>query len=62
MASPERIYRGSVRLLSLVFVALGLTLLVSTLVRGGGVLSVGVLLGIAFLAVGIGRLWIAAKT
>jgi len=62
MASPERIYRGSVRLLSLVFVALGLTLLVSTLVRGGGALSLGVLLGIAFLAVGVGRLWIAAKT
>ncbi len=62
MASPERIYRGSVRLLSLVFVALGLALLVSTLVRGGGALSVGVLLGIAFLAVGVGRLWIAAKT
>jgi len=62
MASPERIYRGSVRLLSLVFVALGLTLLVSTLIRGGGVLSIGVLLGIAFLAVGVGRLWIAAKT
>jgi uncharacterized membrane protein len=62
MASPERIYRGSVRLLSLVFIALGLTLLVSTLVRGGGALSIGVLLGIAFLAVGVGRLWIAAKT
>ena len=62
MASPERIYRGSVRLLSLVFVALGLMLLVSTLVRGGGALSIGVLLGIAFLAVGVGRLWIAAKT
>jgi len=62
VSSPERIYRGSVRLLSLVFVALGLTLLVSTLVRGGGALSIGVLLGIAFLVVGMGRLWIAAKT
>ncbi|HEV7399061.1 MAG TPA: hypothetical protein VGN84_02205 [Solirubrobacterales bacterium] len=62
MASPERIYRGSVRLMSLVFVALGLALLVSTLVSGGGPLSVGVLLGVAFLAVGAGRLWIAART
>jgi hypothetical protein len=62
MASPERIYRGSVRLFSLVFVALGLALLVSTLVNGGGPLSIGVLLGVAFLAVGIGRLWIAART
>jgi hypothetical protein len=62
MASPERIYRGSVRLFSLVFVALGLALLVSTLASGGGPLSIGVLLGIAFLAVGAGRLWIASRT
>jgi hypothetical protein len=62
MASPERIYRGSVRLFSIAFVALGLVLLVSTLVNGGGPLSVGVLLGVAFLAVGAGRLWIAART
>lgn len=62
MASPERIYRGSVRLLSLAFIALGLVILVSTLVNGGGPLSIGTLLGIAFLAVGAGRLWIAART
>jgi len=62
MASPERIYRGSVRAFSLVFCALGLVILVSTLVNGGGPLSVGFLLGIAFLAVGVGRLWVASRT
>jgi hypothetical protein len=62
MASPERIYRGSIRLFSLVFVVLGLALLVSTFARGGGPLSVGTLLGVAFLAVGVGRLWISART
>jgi hypothetical protein len=62
MASPERIYSGSVRVFSLVFVVLGLALLVSTFARGGGPLSVGTLLGVAFLAVGIGRLWISART
>jgi hypothetical protein len=62
MASPERIYSGSVRLFSLVFVVLGLALLVSTFARGGGPLSVGTLLGVAFLAVGVGRLWISART
>jgi len=62
VSSPERIYRGSVRLLSLVFVAVGLVVLVSTLVHGGGPLSVGTLLGLAFLAVGLGRLWIASRT
>jgi hypothetical protein len=62
MASPERIYRGSVRLLSFAFLALGLAILVSTLANGGGPLSVGTLLGLAFLAVGAGRLWIASRT
>ncbi len=62
MASPERIYRSSVRVMSLVFVVLGLLLLVSTLANGGGPLSVGTLLGVAFLAVGAGRLWIASRT
>ena len=62
MASPERIYRTSVRAFSLVFLVLGVVILVGTLTAGGGPLSVGVLLGLAFLAVGAGRLWIASRT
>jgi hypothetical protein len=62
VASPERIYKGSVRIFSLAFIALGLLILISTLANGGGPLSVGTLLGIAFLAVGAGRLWIASRT
>lgn len=61
MAMPERIYRGFVRVLSIAFVAIGLATLVTTLVSGGGPLSVGVLLGMAFVAVGAGRLWISAR-
>ncbi len=61
MSSPERIYRGSIRMLSLVFVALGLGILVSTLANGGGPFSVGVLMGLAFIAVGVGRLWVASR-
>lgn len=62
MPNPERIYRGSVRAFSIVFIALGLLILISTLANGGGPLSVGTLLGLAFLAVGAGRLWIASRT
>ena len=54
-------YQRSVRLLSFVFLALGGTLLVTTLIAGGGPASVGFLMGIAFLAVGAGRLWLAAR-
>ncbi len=55
------VYQRSVRLLSLLFVALGGVLLVTTIVAGGGPASVGFLMGIAFLAVGAGRLWLAAR-
>ncbi len=57
MGTPERIYRGSVRTFSVVFIALGLVLLVTTLANGGGPLSVGTFLGVAFLIVGVARLW-----
>jgi hypothetical protein len=54
-------YHGAVRAFSLVFVAIGLLLLVVTLANGGGPASVGFLMGIAFLAVGIGRFWLGSK-
>jgi hypothetical protein len=59
--SGERIYHGAVRGFSLVFVVLGLAVLILTLVNGGGPLSLGFLMGLAFLGVGAGRLWAAAK-
>ncbi len=59
--SGERVFRGAVRAFSLVFVAIGLLVLGVTLANGGGPASVGFLMGIAFLAVGIGRLWIGAR-
>jgi hypothetical protein len=59
--SGERVYRGAVRAFSLVFVAVGLLVLAVTLANGGGPASVGFLMGIAFLVVGVGRLWIGAR-
>jgi hypothetical protein len=55
-------YQGAVRGLSLLFIALGLVLLAVTLANGGGPASVGVLMGVLFVLVGAGRLWIAART
>ena len=57
----ERVYRGAVRAFSLVFVAIGLLVLVVTLANGGGPASLGFLMGIAFLLVGVGRLWIGMR-
>jgi len=59
--SGERVYRGAVRAFSLTFVAIGLTVLVVTLAGGGGPLSLGFLMGIAFLLVGAGRLWLGSR-
>jgi hypothetical protein len=62
MPSPERIYHGSIRAFSIVFIGVGLLILATTLGAGGGPLSVGVLLGAIFVAIGAGRLWISART
>lgn len=59
--SGERVYRGAVRAFSLAFVAIGLTVLVVTLANGGGPLSLGFLMGVAFLLVGVGRLWLGSR-
>ncbi|MDQ2630294.1 MAG: hypothetical protein M3Y75_04870 [Actinomycetota bacterium] len=59
--SGERVYRGAVRAFSVALVAIGLLVLVITLANGGGPASVGFLMGIAFLVVGAGRLWLNAR-
>lgn len=59
--SGERVYRGAVRAFSLAFLAIGVLVLVVTLANGGGPASVGFLLGVAFVIVGAGRLWLGAR-
>ena len=61
MPSPEQIYSGSVRVLSVAFVAIGIALIAVTLGRGGGPASLGLLMGIGFILIGLGRLWVAAR-
>jgi len=59
--SGPRVYQGAVRAFSLTFVAVGLAVLIVTLVNGGGPASIGFLLGLAFVGIGIGRLWAGAR-
>ncbi|HET9676365.1 MAG TPA: hypothetical protein VFP21_02545 [Solirubrobacterales bacterium] len=56
-----RIYRGAVRGFSFAFIAIGLAVFVLTLADGGSPASLGFLLGLAFVGVGIGRLWAGAR-
>ena len=61
MPSPEQIYGGSVRVLSLAFIAIGIALVVVTLSGGGGAASIGLLMGVGFIIVGVARLWLASR-
>jgi hypothetical protein len=60
--SGERVYRGAVRAFSLICLALGIAVLAVTLSNGGGPASAGFLIGLAFIAVGAGRFWLAARS
>ena len=58
MPDPASVHRAGTRVLSVLLVVLGLALLVSTIVRGGGPFSVGVLFGLLLGGAGIARLWL----
>ena len=57
----DRAYRGAIKGFSGLFMVVGLLLVVVTLANGGGPAAVGFLMGIAFVAVGAGRLWISTR-
>jgi hypothetical protein len=52
------VHAVATRVLSVVMVVLGLAILVSTIARGGGPLAIGMLLGVLFVAAGVGRLYV----
>jgi hypothetical protein len=47
--------------LSVLILVAGLMMIGSTLARGGGALALGLVLGVAFVAIGAGRLWLARQ-
>jgi hypothetical protein len=53
------LYRGATALFALAFLGIGIALVVVTAASGGGV--VGYLLGLLFVALGIGRLYLLRK-
>ena len=57
----QRAYLQSTRLTAVLICALGLAMVVATLVRGGGPLALGVIVGAAFIVIGEGRLYIAGQ-
>jgi hypothetical protein len=51
----DRAYRASTRAIAVVTFLLGVTMIIVALVRGGGVLAVGVVVGILFMIYGGAR-------
>jgi hypothetical protein len=56
------VHRGGTAVLSSAMLVIGVVMIVSTLVRGGGALALGLILGILFVLVGAGRLYILRRT
>jgi hypothetical protein len=55
----ERAYRHSTRVLGVAICLLGLAIAVTTVARGGGPFSVGVLVGVGFAGFGAARAYLA---
>ena len=55
----ENAYHAGSRVLSVLLFGVGVALVASTLLRGGGPLALGVIVGVAFVALGLLRLRLA---
>jgi len=58
---PRDVHRGGTIVLSAALALIGVAIVARTIDAGGGVVSVGVLLGVLFMIAGAGRLWIATR-
>jgi hypothetical protein len=58
MPEPRSLHRGTTTVLSTVLVLIGVAMIVRTLAAGGGGLALGLLLGVLFIAAGLGRLYV----
>ena len=61
MAPTHQIGTSGTRILAPLIALLGLAIVIRTLAAGGGVLSIGVLLGAVFCAIGAGRFYLSLR-
>lgn len=63
--SPEgggrELHATTTRVTSIVMVLIGVAIVIRTLAAGGGPLAIGLLLGVLFVAAGLGRLYVARR-
>ena len=61
MALVQRAYSTSTGVLSVLILVVGLAMIGSTLGGGGGPLALGLVLGVMFVLIGAGRIWLARQ-
>jgi hypothetical protein len=57
----DEVYRAVTRIFSVVILGFGITIVAVTLSHGGGLASSGLWIGLIFVALGIGRLYLALR-
>lgn len=58
---PGDVQRAAARVLSVVMIGLGVAILVTTIGRGGGPFTVGVVMAVLLVAAGCARLWAESR-
>lgn len=58
----REVHRRTTVAMSAVMIVLGLALVARTLAAGGGPLAIGMLLGVLFVAAGLGRIWVSRRS
>jgi hypothetical protein len=61
MPEPGQMRQSYTRVMSILMVVVGIAILVRTLAAGGGPVATGVLLGVLFVAAGVGRLYLQLR-
>lgn len=61
MSRGRDVHRTTTGILSLLIIGIGVALIAATVAKGGGPLAKGVLLGALFVALGVGRLYLATR-
>jgi hypothetical protein len=59
--SGRDLHASTTTVLSALMIIIGVGLVVRTLVLGGGIFAIGVIMGLLFVAAGCGRLWVARR-
>lgn len=59
---PDEVYRGVTRIFAVIIIGFGITIIAVTLANGGGLTSSGIWLGLIFLGLGSGRLYLSLRS